>query len=165
MILIIFSIFIFSNNINEENYTQKKINGVSFVAPRDQIDKSSFNPVKKINANWVCLMPFAFGKKGETELRYNVKRQWWGEKNKGIRKCIEMAHKKGFKVFLKPHVWFSHGFYTGNFNLDSDKEWKKWDKNYKEFIINYASIAEEKGVELFSIGTESKDYIKNRPES
>ncbi len=71
--------------------------------------------------------------------------------------AIKKAKSLGLKVMLYPHLdladdpdhWFGEvGKY---FNAE---EWNKWFASYTKFLLHYADIAEQNGVEQISIGME-----------
>lgn len=65
---------------------------------------------------------------------------------------------------LKPQIWVLGGKFVGFIKMDNDSDWKKFEKSYKDFILFYAKIAEEEKIEMFSIGTEMKTMVLERPE-
>lgn len=149
----------------EAQVESKKINGVSLVSSRQEIKASDFEPVKNINANAVAVMPFAFMESLESpELRFNLERQWWGERLEGVRKTVHMAKEKELAVMLKPHIWIRRGEFTGHINLKTEEDWKKFEDNYREYILLFAALAEEEGVEILSLGTELNSFVEARPE-
>ena len=127
----------------------EKINGVSFVASRDVIDSSHVQPVVNINANWAAVMPFAFMQNLEsTELIFNIERQWWGEREEGAKKTIELFHQEGIKVMIKPQIWIRRGEFTGHIAMKSEADWHLFEENYRNFILLYARLAQETGAEI-----------------
>lgn len=149
-----------------ERFTEKviKINGVSFTAARSLIDSTDLVSVKEINASWVSLMPYGFVREAGTEVQYSSNWQWAGETPDGIIEDIKLVKQQGLKVMLKPHIWISHGNYTGDFMLEGEVDWQKFEKSYKKYILEFASIAEDQKVEMFCIGTEWRKFIKERPQ-
>lgn len=145
-----------------------KMNGVSFVAPSRPIKGDNMNSVVDLGANWVTLMPYGYGKgSGSDEgnrLHWNVEWQWWGEKSKGLRECIQFAHERNLKVMVKPQIWFRHGSFTGDFILNDAKDWKTFEDSYEEFILTFAKVAEEEKAASFCIGTEWKKFVAERPD-
>ena len=142
---------------------KKFIAGVNMEAPPNAIDSSCFINMKRIHANWVAFIPFAFSRQGQPTVQYNASRQWWGEREEGIVACIKMAHAQNMKVMLKPQIWIGGGVYTGHFKMDSDTGWLRWEENYKNYILHSAKIAEDNKAELFCIGTEMDEAVKLRP--
>ncbi|MEL6191303.1 MAG: hypothetical protein AAFR66_04605 [Bacteroidota bacterium] len=72
--------------------------------------------------------------------------------DESLRHIIRYIHEKGMKVMLKPFVDAYDHTWRGEFNPDSKKKWFQF---YEAFITHYALIAEEEGVELFSVGCEN----------
>ena len=64
---------------------------------------------------------------------------------------------------LKPHVWISHGAYTGDFKLEKEEEWEVFESSYQNYILEFAQVAEKQDVEMFCIGTEWRKFIRTRP--
>jgi glycosyl hydrolase family 113 len=70
-----------------------------------------------------------------------------------IRTAIRDAHSRGLQVMLKPHVDALNGQWRGDFNPSNPAAWFQ---SYTQFILHYAQIAQEEGVELYCMGTEFK---------
>jgi hypothetical protein len=150
--------------INLSLFSQEKINGISFVASNREITSKAIDPIIAINANWVTLMPFAFMKSTtDTTIIYNDKHQWWGERKEGITKTTKDFHDKKIKVMLKPQIWIAKGDFTGHIKMSSEKNWKALEKNYENFILDYAKLAQTLECEMLCIGTELNTFVTNRP--
>ena len=134
----------------------QKINGVCFVSPNKSEEFSNFHSLQRINAQWVAITPYAFSKKNEPNVTFNHQHSWWGEKMDGITRMIHQAHSEGLKIMLKPHVWVMGEGWCGQFDLQTEEEWKIWEKEYALYILTIAKIAQEEQVEVLCIGTEYK---------
>ena len=170
--LIVFAIFLIQKcNVSNNNSATKNqkyerkglISGINMEAPPRPIDSTCFTNMHRVGAKWVSIIPFAFSRQGETMVRFNEGRQWWGETKDGIIACIELAHKSKMKVMLKPQLWIGGGVYTGHFKCDTDSTWKVWESNYLKYILHNATIAQNTKAELFCIGTELDFAVKERP--
>jgi hypothetical protein len=65
--------------------------------------------------------------------------------------AIQDLHSRGVKVMLKPHIDPWNGQWRGDINpTDIDA----WFASYTQFILHYAQMAEELGVEAYCMGTE-----------
>ncbi len=142
----------------------QKINGVSLVAPRHSLVPEDFVPIKKINANWTAVIPYAFSRAEEPGVYFNHERQWRGERKEGICEQIILARQNGFKVMLKPHVWVRGQGWPGEFTLTKEEDWETWESDYSRYVLHCAQIADSLDVELFSIGTEFRKVVLDRPE-
>ncbi|WP_300435010.1 glycoside hydrolase [Christiangramia sp.] len=143
----------------------KKINGISLVAARDSLSEKQAERILEINANAVALMPYAFMRDKENpELIFNIERQWFGERAEGIEQSILMLKKKDLKIMIKPHIWLRNGDFTGDLKFPSEADWQKFERSYRNYIMLYAKIAEKHHIEIFCIGTELFNFVKERPE-
>lgn len=142
----------------------KKINGLSFVASPKQITANEMISVKKVNAKWVSLMPFAFMKNMDSPMiRYNNERQWRGERIEGIKETAIAFKAEGISVMLKPQIWIGRGAFTGHIKMKTEENWKILEQQYEDFILDFAKVAEEMNCEIFCIGTELNSFVVARP--
>lgn len=56
------------------------------------------------------------------------------------------------------------GSWRGDFDVKDEADWPRFAGNYRDFILEYARLAEEHAVELFCIGTEMKRIALRRPD-
>lgn len=158
---IVFSFFLLILSFGHSQESPK-VKGVSFVGSDQPINCKDVEPIVELNANWVTLMPYGFiGKDGI--VNYNSHWQWWGEKEEGLRKTIELCEQAGLKIMVKPQIWMMNA-YTGDFTLNSPEAWRKFELSYEQFILDFLAVSAELNVELFCIGTEWREFIKARPE-
>jgi hypothetical protein len=144
----------------------EKIKGLALVAPRTPIHDSMYVPVKQVNATWVAVMPYGFVEEGKPNFHYAGQGQdwkWWGESTRGAAETIRLAHQHGLKVMLKPHVWIGRGAFTGHFELQTEEEWGTFEKEYGQYLLEYARVADSTGVELYCIATEMQTFVARRP--
>ncbi len=142
-----------------------KINGVSFVASRDRASEAHITPVKKIHAGHAAVMPFGFIREVTSpEIIFDTDRQWYGETRVGAKQYIELLHRHGIRVMLKPQIWIWRGVFTGGLRMDTEENWERLEQSYEDFILTYASLAEETQVEIFCVGTELEGFVSERPE-
>lgn len=146
-------------------FSQEKINGISLVSHRPPTEERMIEPIVNVGANWVTLIPYASGKTGSDNLRYPNKDSYgWGESPQEMRQCMDVAHENGLKVMIKPQLWIDHGSYTGYFELTSDEEWNSFEKDYRDYIMQYVDVAIEGNAEMFCIGTELTKWCELRPQ-
>lgn len=139
-----------------------EMKGLSLVAPPRPFEDDPMTRVNAIGANWVAVIPFGFTRPGQANVHFNSKRQWWGERTDGCEETVRLAHSAGLKVLLKPQVWLP-GSWPGGMDFETAAEWESWEKDYENYILPIAALAEQKGVELFCVGTEFKIAIQKRP--
>lgn len=127
--------------------------GITVVAPPYEFFDGPMLELAELGADWVAVIPYGYTRVGQTQVYYNADQQWWGEKMDGARKTILLAQKQGLQVFLKPHVYVPTAW-PGAIEFDSEDRWLAWEKQYTTFIMDYARLAAELNVDMFSIGTE-----------
>lgn len=152
-----------SNPFGKVPVVDKKIGGVSIVSPNFNPDAIQMSSVKRISAGWVAIIPFGFSRENEPEVYFDTERQWIGERVEGTARLIKLAHENELKVLLKPHVWLNSQW-IGDFDLDSEEKWEKWETNYANYILAFARLADSLDVEMFCVGTEYKIAVRKRPE-
>jgi len=143
----------------------QKINGVSFVASREEAAQSHVDAVLKVHANSAAVMPFGFMRETmHPEIIFDTDRQWFGETKKGAKQYIALLRKNGIDVMLKPQIWVWKGEFTGTITMQTEEQWKELETSYDNFILSYAQLAEETQVPIFCIGTELKKFVEHRPD-
>ncbi len=143
----------------------QKINGVSFVASREEVLQEHVEELMEIYANHAAVMPFGFIRDINTpEIIHNTDRQWFGETKAGAKQYIDLLHKNDIRVMVKPQIWIWKGEFTGTLMMQSEEDWKALEKSYDDFILTYAELAQETNAELLCIGTELELFVKNRPD-
>lgn len=151
-------------SFNKEPAITNKINGVSFVAPRNEISSHEMQPLQSINTGWIAVIPYAFIRPEEGYVYFHPERQHWGESPKGVAKTIEMARAMNIKTMIKPHVWVRGQGWAGDFEVDTEEKWKVWEESYSKYIMTYAKVADSLNAELFCLGTEFRKAAVQRPE-
>jgi len=141
----------------------QKFTGVSLEAPRKEINGASLTSVSNINAEWIGIIPFGYMRKEKTQIVYDFETQHWGETKAGVKKSIQVAKSQGFKIMLKPQIWISNQF-VGDIDFsDTPDKWAELEKNYTQFILGFAKLADSLNIELLSIGCEYKTWVVKRP--
>ncbi len=142
------------------------IKGINLEGPRDPFEPHEIGPIDSLGFNWVSLVPYAFSIPGETFVRWQAEKKYyyWGESLTGIAHCVEMAHDRGMKVMVKPHLWVKNQGWPGDFDLESPEVWAAWENDYRDYVLAFAKLADSLSVELFCIGTEVRHSVKQRPE-
>ncbi|WP_420320477.1 glycoside hydrolase family 113 [Flagellimonas sp.] len=143
----------------------EKINGVSFVASTDKVEQKHVDPVLNVSANYAAVMPFGFARNlNSPNIIFNTERQWHGETREGAKQYIQQLQKNGIKIMLKPQIWIWRGEFTGDMMMNSEEDWKILEDSYREFALTYAKLAEETKSDIYCIGTELEEFVKNRPQ-
>ena len=141
-----------------------QMNGVSYVSIHKKLDSMDIVSVQDVGANWVSVVPFSYMKSGRfPELHYDQDWFCYGDRLNGVGEIVRDAKVNGLKVLVKPQVWVSESFYTGKISMKKDKNWRKYENQYSEYILAFAKVAEEEGADMFCVGTEMKRFVCERP--
>jgi len=144
---------------------EEKQKGVCWVGLPKAIGDSQIVDIKNLGVSWISQTPFGWQRTlSDTTIRWESSSEnpWWGESKRGIAITTELARNRGIRTLLKPHIWVRNSW-PGAIEMNSDAEWKAWFRQYENFILPYAALADSSGVEIFCIGTELHQTVM-RPE-
>jgi len=136
---------------------QKGINYTSWSTNELKSDMSDYSLIylSQLGVGEVALMAVYYQDDvGSNKMYYDEKKTTSDE---SLGHAINIIHSLGMKVMLKPHVDLVDEEARSNI-IPSDE----WFKNYKEFILHYASLAAKYNVELLCIGTELSNTTHER---
>lgn len=75
-----------------------------------------------------------------------------------IKSTVSAAHKDGLTVILMPIVLLAHpgdGEWRGKIEPKAEEGgWDKWWDTYAKFVLRYAKVAQDSGVEVLMVGSE-----------
>jgi hypothetical protein len=119
----------------------------------------TLDEVRAMGGTWVAITPF--GRVADLhgrgiDLTFEMP---FEENRKAIGKAIAMAHAKGLRVLLVPHLWVESGDWRGKINPGDDAGWDAWAKSYGRFLLAWAHVAETFGVDLLSVGVELRFWV------
>jgi hypothetical protein len=113
----------------------------------------------RFGASWVAITPFGrvadlagtgVDPTFETPYELNVPR---------VLTAIEMAHARGLKVMVVPHLWVESGEWRALIDPKTDAGWATWAASYQAFVLAWARIAEAGQAEMFSAGVELRSWV------
>ena len=172
------------------NYAQK-INGMSFSGPGEPtLTQTMFEDIKTSNADWVALIPQVTLNRYTITLLEDTDDGRWSETIEANIQAIQLAKKAGLKVFLKPHLVLgkfksetdfkstrlvSHSNpplvdktkgaeWRGTLSFKNEQDWQQLEQEYEAYILKLAKVAAILEVDLFSVGTELKEFATKRPQ-
>lgn len=114
---------------------------------------------RTLGATWVSLTPF-----GRTwdlaptgiDLTFETP---FEENRKNVLRAIHQAHAEGLQVFLVPHLWVETGGWRALIDPGDDAAWARWTDAYRSFLLAWAEVAAEGGVEMLSVGVELRSWV------
>lgn len=77
-------------------------------------------------------------------------------------KIITEAHKRGFKFFLRP-IATPHRVEDTSPGYHTQAWWIEWEKQWRPFMLYYAQLAQEHGVEMFEISMWEHTRVPENP--
>lgn len=133
--------------------------GYGSASSRGQLEE-----LRGLGVEWISLSPFAFQRRAtDTELRSSASLPA-GESIARVRAEIRAAHDLGLRVLLKPHVWVEDGTWCGRIAPGGEHGREAWWASYGRFVLAWADLAREEGVELFAVGTELGSMVSGSPD-
>jgi hypothetical protein len=119
----------------------------------------AMNEAREIGATWISLTPFGRVwdlKPTGIDLTFEAP---FEENRRNVLAAIAQAHARGLKVFLVPHLWVEKGDWRALIDPGDDKAWARWAEAYRQFLLTWAVVAEQGGVEMFSVGVELRSFV------
>ncbi len=119
----------------------------------------AMNEARDIGATWISLTPFGRVwdlKPTGIDLTFEAP---FEENRRNVLAAIAQAHARGLKVFLVPHLWVEKGDWRALIDPGDDKAWARWAEAYRHFLLTWAMVAAEGGVEMFSVGVELRSFV------
>jgi hypothetical protein len=113
----------------------------------------------RMGASWVSLTPFGRTMNLEPTGIDLTFESPFADNRKNVLRAIEQAHSRGLKVFLVPHLWVESGEWRALIDPHTDAGWARWTEAYRAFLLTWAEVAREGGVEMLSIGVELRSWV------
>lgn len=112
-----------------------------------------------MGATWVSLTPFgrvASLRSSGVSLEFEAP---FEDNRRNVLEGIRMAHARGLRVLLVPHLWVESGGWRAELDPGSDEGWAAWAESYKGFLLTWAEVAREGGAEMLSVGVELRSWV------
>lgn len=113
----------------------------------------------RAGATWVAITPF--GRVGDLSGRgvdLTFERPF-AENRADVLRGIALAHARGLRVMLVPHLWVESQEWRAKIDPGTDAGWAEWTKSYGTFVKAWAEVAEQGHVELLSAGVELRSWV------
>lgn len=114
--------------------------------------ETTLDEVVGLGSNWISLTVFGrvFDlKSASVEPSFEAP---FEETRVNVARAVELAHARGLKVLLVPHLWVESGGWRAE--LDPGPAWPRFEATYGAFALAWAELAEETGVDLLAVGVE-----------
>ena len=114
---------------------------------------------RRMGANWVSLTPFGrvwdLSSSG-IALDFEAPS---GENRRAVRDAVAQAHAAGLRVLLVPHLWVESGGWRGEIEPGSEERWRAFAASYRRFVLHWAQLAREAGVDMLAVGIELRSWV------
>ena len=119
----------------------------------------SLSEARRMGANWVSLTPFGrVWDLAPSGVSPTFEREY-SENRAAVRRSIEQAQAEGLRVLLVPHLWVETGGWRALIDPGDDARWAIWAASYREFLLGWAKLAAETGVDMLSVGVELRSWL------
>ncbi len=119
----------------------------------------TLDEARAMGATWVAVTPFG----RVADLRgtgVDLSFEAPFERNRAdVARAIEMAHGRGLRVMLVPHLWIESGDWRALIDPGTDEGWKRWADSYGRFVRTWAEVAEAARADMFSAGVELRSWV------
>ncbi len=114
---------------------------------------------RAMGATWIALTPFGrVADLSGTGVDFTFEAPF--ERNRrDVARAIEMAHARGMRVMLVPHLWVETGDWRAEIDPKSDGGWTRWSDSYARFVRAWARVAEAARADMFSAGVELRSWV------
>lgn len=112
-----------------------------------------------LGANWVSITPFGrVWDLAPTGISLTFEQEF--VENRGaVLSAVEQAHRAGLRVMLVPHLWVETGEWRGEIDPPHDAGWRAWQQAYRTFLMTWADVAQESGVDMLAVGVELRSWV------
>ena len=151
----------------------QEVKGVSYRGPCLESSESlRIQDIRDLGASWIAIIPQSLVDRETLKIEDDDQKYCWSQRNLGAIASILEAKKLGFRVLLKPHIVLDKtqgvedrikkATWRGEIECSTSTDWRILERNYSEYILEYARIANSMEVEMFCIGTELKKFATKR---
>lgn len=119
----------------------------------------TLDETRRMGARWIALTPFGrvYDLSG-AGVDPTFERPY-ADNRVDVERAVMMAHARGLRVMLVPHLWVESGGWRAEIDPKSDAGWDTWIKSYGAFVRGWAEVAEASRVDLFSAGVELRSWV------
>lgn len=119
----------------------------------------TLDEVARLGGNWISLTTFSrmwdnrgVGVDAGFEQPFLVTRA-------AIERSVALAHARGLRVFLVPHLWLESGQWRAEMAHETQERFQRFAENYQRVVLGWARVAEQAGVDLFAVGVELRSWV------
>jgi hypothetical protein len=119
----------------------------------------TIDETRAMGASWVALTPF--GRVADlsghgVDLTFEAP---FEANRRQVARSVEMAHARGLRVLLVPHLWVESGDWRALIDPGTDDGWTRWAQSYDRFVLAWAEVAQAARVDMLSVGVELRSWV------
>ena len=119
--------------------------------------EETLDQMKDLGCGWVSILSTWYQEsEGSTEMSPLDTNMSGTPSLESLEHLILKIKEREMYPILKPHIDLENGEWRGSITFEDEGEWRDWFRNYIDFILIYARLAERHQLELFVLGTELK---------
>ena len=112
-----------------------------------------------MGATWVAVTPF--GRVADlsgtgVDLTFEAP---FADNLRAVARAVQMAHARGLRVMLVPHLWVETREWRGFIDPKTDEGWARWAASYQRFVVTWAEVAQATHADMFSVGVELRSWV------
>ena len=134
---------------------------------RNPPDSSLLVRLRDLGVTHLTLVSFGWQRAvDEPRVRIDTSEGWYSESHRGIRTLARQADTLGMGIILKPHLWvggYDEGQDRSEIGFESAARWRKWEADYRRFLMVYARLAAHIDADGLVLGTELTRSATERP--
>jgi len=162
LITLLLILILFSSNISNDRIAINTLKGMNISCQTWGYEwatpemKQSLHELKDLGLNSFTFHPYArILNNGKIKYSNSLEQEH-------ISVPLTWAKELDMQVMLKPHLayWGSNFSWRGDINFDSKKHWDDFFKDYQDWIVVQAKIAEKYKADIFCIGVEYKHSLR-----
>jgi hypothetical protein len=114
---------------------------------------------RAMGATWVAVTPF--GRVADlsgsgVDLSFEAP---FAQNRVAVAHAIAMAHARGLRVMLVPHLWVESGEWRALIDPKTDDGWARWAESYGRFVHAWAEVAQASRADMLSVGVELRSWV------
>jgi hypothetical protein len=120
---------------------------------------TTLGEVQRLGGGWISLTVFGrvWDKRSAgVELSFEQPAQ---DVRRAVARSVQMAHRRGLRVLLVPHLWLESGEWRAEMDPGNDARFERWAESYGRFVLSWAEVAEASGVDVFASGVELRSWV------
>jgi len=113
----------------------------------------------QMGATWVSLTPYGRmfdAQPTGVDLTFEAP---FEQNRRDLARAVEQAHGFGLRVILVPHIWVEAGDAHEHLDPGNERAWARYAASYEHFLLTWAKVAEDTGVDLLSTGVEQCSWV------